>query len=173
MNAFETPEPPGCQNTVVSYYRDQSNPDAVHFPACLTTVALFGVLATLLAITAGVVWFQAKGGTWLWQEGVLFLCFLTMALVWPKHILTDQAGIHAGRLFRFRRRFIAWRDLTAVRERREVPLLPRSFGRWLENWAIEVRGAQGNRVIRFTSRHSDRETFLAQIKRWRGVEVQL
>jgi len=150
----------------VSHYRDERNPEGVHFPARLYVIALQVAVAVLIAATMVLTFLYGTP-----QDGprdllVLVGCFVAMALLWPRRITTDQHGIRRPGPLGLGMRFIAWKDVRLVKESSEIPLLPRRLFGCLTNSVIVVRGPKGTAPIGFTSRHSSRETFLHELKRW-------
>ena len=150
----------------MSHYRDEWNPEAVHFPARLHVLALYGALATALALTLVLTFLYQQPERMLEDLGLTLACGTALACLWPRRITTDEKGIRRNGLLRIGPRFIAWKDVRSVRETAEIPRLPRRLFGILPNNILTVRGAKGVPPIRFTSRHSGRETFLHELKRW-------
>jgi hypothetical protein len=150
----------------VSHYRDEWNPEAVHFPARLHVLALYGALATALALTLVLTFLYQQPERMLEDLGLTLACGTALACLWPRRITTDEKGIRRIGLLRIGPRFIAWKDVRSVIETAEIPRLPRRLFGILPNNIVTVRGAKGVPPIRFTSRHSGRETFLHELKRW-------
>ena len=150
----------------MSHYRDEWNPEAVHFPALLHVVALHGGLALIivLAIILMILFEPEKD---LDRNLMLITgCALALVFLWPRRITTDQHGVQRAGLLGYGRRFIPWKDVRSVTEISELPILPKRLFGCLPNQVIVVRGIKGYSPIRFTSRHSSRETFLHELKRW-------
>jgi hypothetical protein len=150
----------------VSHYRDERNPEAVHFPACLHVMALHGALAVILVFAVLLMILFDQPEQMNQDLLLMFGCGAALALVWPHRITTDQHGVRRVGLLGFGKRFIPWKDVRSVTETAEIPLLPRRLFGCLPNYVIVIRAAEGIRPIRFTSRHSSRETFLHELKRW-------
>jgi len=150
----------------VSHYRDEWNPEAVHFPARLYVLALYGALATALVFTALITFLYRQPERMFVDLGLMCACGTALVCLWPRRITTDEKGIRRNGLLRIGPRFIAWKDVRSVKETAEIPLLPRRLFGILANHIITVRGARGMAPIRFTSRHSGREEFLRELKRW-------
>ena len=150
----------------MSHYRDEWNPEAVHFPARLHVLALYGALATALALTLVLTFLYQQPERMLEDLGLTLACGTALACLWPRRITTDEKGIRRIGLLRIGPRFIAWKDVRSVIETAEIPRLPRRLFGILPNNILTVRGAKGVPPIRFTSRHSGRETFLHELKRW-------
>ena len=150
----------------MSHYRDEWNPEAVHFPARLHVLALYGALATALALTLVLTFLYQQPERMLEDLGLTLACGTALACLWPRRITTDEKGIRRIGLLRIGPRFIAWKDVRSVIETAEIPRLPRRLFGILPNNIVTVRGAKGVPPIRFTSRHSGRETFLHELKRW-------
>jgi hypothetical protein len=150
----------------VSHYRDEWNPEAVHFPARLHVLALYGALATALMLTLVLTFLYQQPERMLEDLGLTLACGTALACLWPRRITTDEKGIRRIGLLRIGPRFIAWKDVRSVIETAEIPRLPRRLFGILPNNIVTVRGAKGVPPIRFTSRHSGRETFLHELKRW-------
>jgi hypothetical protein len=150
----------------VSHYRDEWNPEAVHFPARLHVLALYGALATALALTLVLTFLYQQPERMLEDLGLTLACGTALACLWPRRITTDEKGIRRIGLLRIGPRFIAWKDVRSVIETAEIPRLPRRLFGILPNNILTVRGGKGVPPIRFTSRHSGRETFLHELKRW-------
>lgn len=150
----------------MSHYRDERNPEAVHFPASLHVIALHGGLALILvfAVLLMILFEESKN----LDRDVLLIagCALALVFVWPRRITTDQHGIRLSGPLGYGRRFIPWKEVRSVTETAEIPFLPRRLFGFLPNHVIVVRGAKGSSPIRFTSRHSSRETYLHELKRW-------
>lgn len=150
----------------MSHYRDEWNPEAVHFPARLHVLAVYGALAAALAFTVLLTFLYRQPQRMIGDLGLTLACGAAVAGLWPRRITTDEKGIRRNGLLGIGPRFIAWRDVRAVNEAAEIPLLPRRLFGILPNDLITVQGARGLLPIRFTSRHSGRETFLHELKRW-------
>ena len=150
----------------MSHYRDEWNPEAVHFPARLHVLALYGALATALALTLVLTFLYQQPERMLEDLGLTLACGTALACLWPRRITTDEKGIRRIGLLRIGPRFIAWKDVRSVIETAEIPRLPRRLFGILPNNILTVRGGKGVPPIRFTSRHSGRETFLHELKRW-------
>ena len=150
----------------MSHYRDERNPEAVHFPARLYVIALYGALALLLALVVLLIFFFQRPERTIKDLELTAGCFAALAWLWPRRITTDQHGVHRNGWLGIGERFIAWKDVRSVREAAEIPLLPRRLFRCLSNDAILVRGPRGTRPIYFTTRHSGRERFLHELRRW-------
>ena len=150
----------------MSHYRDEWNPEAVHFPARLHVLALYGALATALMLTLVLTFLYQQPERMLEDLGLTLACGTALACLWPRRITTDEKGIRRIGLLRIGPRFIAWKDVRSVIETAEIPRLPRRLFGILPNNIVTVRGAKGVPPIRFTSRHSGRETFLHELKRW-------
>jgi hypothetical protein len=150
----------------VSHYRDEWNPEAVHFPARLHVLALYGALAAGLVFSLLLTFLYQQPERMLLDLGQTFACGLALAWLWPRRISTDEKGIRRNGRLRIGPRFIAWKDVRSVHEAAEIPLLPRRLFGILSNRIITVRGPKGLPPIRFTSRHSGREMFLHELKRW-------
>jgi hypothetical protein len=150
----------------VSHYRDERNPEAVHFPARLYVIALYGALALLLALVVLLIFLFQRPERTITDLELTAGCFAAVAFLWPREITTDQHGVYRNGWLGIGRRFIAWKDVRSVRETAEIPLLPRRLSGGLTNYLIVIRGTRGTRPIRFTTRHSGREVFLSQLKRW-------
>ncbi len=150
----------------MSYYRDERNPEAVHFPAKLHVAAINAFLLIGLLVTAVVTWIYGRGTQLRDDLAMAAACVAVVALYYPKRITTDETGIHAGRFLGFGRRSIRWDEIDGVRERALVPVLPPFSAGFLSNWVVEVRSVVGARPIRLTCRHSGRKAFLHELKRW-------
>ena len=151
---------------MVSYYRDQLNPEAVHFPAKLHVAAINTLLLIGLIVTAVVTWIYGQGTQIRDDLAVAAACLVVIALYYPKRITTDEAGVHANRSLGFGRRLIRWDEIDSVRERALVPGLPAFSAGLIANWVVEVRPVNGAKPIRLTCRHSGRRAFLQALKRW-------
>ncbi len=156
--------------TLVSHYRDDWNPEAVHFPARMRVMALYGALALLLAIVVLLVFLYKRPERTIVDLALTSGCFAALVWLWPRRITTDQHGIRRVGWLGIGKRFIAWKDVRLVQEAAELPLLPRRLFGGLANHVILIRGRKGTRPIRFTDRHSGREMFLHELKRW-GARV--
>ncbi len=150
----------------MSHYRDERNPEAVHFPARLYVLASYGALALLIAGTVVLILlFDTPQQT---RPDLLLIlgCLAALAVIWPRQITTDQHGVRRGGPLGIGERFIPWKDVRRVEETAEIPLLPQRLSGGVENYVVVVRGPRGGLPIRFTSRHSAKDTFLHELKRW-------
>ncbi len=150
----------------MSHYRDERNPEAVHFPARLYVLASYGALAMLIAASVVLILlFDTPQQT---PQDLLLMtgCLAALAMAWPRQITTDQHGVRQNGRLGIGKRFIAWTDVRSVREIAEIPLLPRRLFGCVQNHVVVVRGPQGVAPIRFTSRHSAKDTFLHELERW-------
>jgi hypothetical protein len=150
----------------VSHYRDEWNPEAVHFPARLHVMATHGALALLLALAVLLIFLYNRPERTIVDLVLACACAAALVWLWPRRITTDQHGIRRAGLLKIGARFIAWKDVRAVNEAAEIPLLPQRLFGCLDNHVITIRGVKGVPPVRFTSRHSGRETFLHELKRW-------
>jgi len=150
----------------VSYYRDERNPEAVHFPARLYVLAAYGALAVLIAANVVLILLFDTPPQTLQDLLLMLGCLAALAVLWPRQITTDQHGVRRDGPLGIGERFIPWKDVRRVEETAEIPLLPRRLFGCVQNYVVVVRGPQGVPPIRFTSRHSAKDTFLHELKRW-------
>lgn len=151
---------------MVSYYRDQVNPEAVHFPAKLH-VAAARVLVLIALTVPLILTLIYSNGSEVWTNlAAVMACAAVVVLHYPRRITTDEAGVHRGGLLGLRRRSIPWNEIDSIRERALVPGLPAFSIGLVANWVIVIRSVRGTRPIRFTCNHSGRRAFLQTLKRW-------
>ena len=148
----------------MSHYRDQRDPEAVHFPARLGVLALYGlslfVLLVVLALVLLVDHFDSRSLDLI----AIPVAVAILVRLWPKHIVTDVQGIHIeGNLFT-RKRMIRWKEIHTLHTTREISSFPRQGLGFLSNQVIEIVGPPRTQPIRFTSRHSGRDAFLHQLR---------
>jgi len=150
----------------VAHYRDQLNPEAVHFPARehVKATYVFILLGLIVAVILTLIY--GRGTQERNDLAVTAACMAFVALYYPKRITTDEAGVHAARFPGFGRRLIRWDEIDRVRERALIPGIPPFSAGFLGNWAIEVRSAKGVRPIRLTCRYCGQSAFLRELKRW-------
>jgi hypothetical protein len=151
---------------VVSHYRDQINPEAVHFPAREHVKATYLFILLALVVTAILTLIYAQGTQERDDLAATAACAAFICLYYPKRITTDESGVHARRFFGFGQRLIRWNEIVRVRERALFPGIPPFSAGFLGNWVIEVRPPRGVRPIRLTCRYSGRSAFLHELKRW-------
>jgi hypothetical protein len=157
----------------VSYYRDQVNPEAVHFPAHLYIAALEGLaLIVLLTSMTMVLLFGGKDERPAALAAAVAGTLLAL-LLYPRRITTDESGVHVAGLFGSRRRSIAWDRIESIRERALIPPLPAFAWGPVGNWVLVVRSSAGGSPIRFTCRHSGRDAFLHEASRWGAPAPEL
>jgi hypothetical protein len=158
---------------MVSYYRDPRNPEAVHFPAQIHVAATHAFILLALIVTVILTLTYRQGADALGELGVVAACLAALSLYYPKKIITDETGVHAGGLLAFRKRLIRWNDINSVRERAAVYGIPPFDTAFIANWIVEIRSISGERPIRFTCRHSGRLAFLRALKRWGAPDPEL
>jgi hypothetical protein len=151
---------------MVSYYRDPLNPEAVHFPPQLYVLVIDGLILLEILVTVILGLIYGWGQHPLADLAVAVACLAVLALHFPKGITTDETGVHGGGFPANRKRMIRWKDIESVRERALVFGLPPFHTAFLANWVIEIRSVSGEGPIRMTCRHSGREAFLRELRRW-------
>lgn len=150
----------------MSHYRDQLNPEAVHFPAREHVKATYLFILLALVVTAILTLIYGRGEQARDELAATAACAAFVVLYYPKRITTDEIGVHAGRFFGLGQRVIRWDGIDTVRERAPIPGIPPFSAGVLGNWVVEVRPMNGARSIRLTCRHSGRIAFLRELKRW-------
>jgi hypothetical protein len=160
----------------MSYYRDQSNPDGIHYPACLGIKAIYAALAIGLGLALGLDFVSTPlpghMTARLVSDGAIVLSFVVMWLSWPTVVHTDPEGVGAGKEPRTHKRFIRWKEITRIEERAEIPLLPCGHWAGVHNWVIVVYGPPDIRPVHFNSRHSGREAFEGQMRRFGAPKIE-
>jgi glycerol uptake facilitator-like aquaporin len=150
----------------VSHYRDQFNPEAVHFPAREHVAWTYVAILLALVVTAILTLIYGRGTQERNDLATEAACLAVAALYFPKRITTDETGVRASRFFGFGQRLIRWNEIEKVQERALIPGIPPFSAGLFGNWVIEVCPSRGVRPIRLTCRHCGQSAFLRELKRW-------
>ncbi|HNY41277.1 MAG TPA: hypothetical protein PKJ41_12820 [Bryobacteraceae bacterium] len=142
-------------------YRDQYNPEALHFPGsfasrsflacaifyCICLIIGLAVIGTTLDRTVNIALVAV----------VLLLCIAA----WPKEIVLDQAGVTQRHLLG--RSLLRWHDIERVEVSSEF-LLPLRHGR-LATSTLRATSNDGRHRVLHTPRHTDRHRFAFELQR--------
>jgi len=145
----------------VASYRDQYNPEALHFPGsfasrCFLTCAIFFCACLILGL--------AVIGTTLDRTLNIALVALVVALcsaAWPREIVLDQDGVLQRHPWG--RRALKWHDVDRVEVSSEFALPLRRGS--AATAALRIISKDGGPKVIHTPRHTDRHRFAFELQR--------
>ena len=145
----------------MSSFRDQRNPEVVHFPGTLASFATLGLCAIIAlallmaATTSGPLWLRLA-------SGVPTLALLVIIyFVWPRRIVLGERGVWLYSLLGRKRFMIPWNELAEPAESVELAILSKSprTGFASNQTVVLASNKLALRTVH-TPRHSDRDRFL-------------
>ena len=142
-------------------YRDQKNPEALHFPGSLASRSFSaGAIFFCLGIIAGLAWIGSQFDRTV-VVAIVFLVVLMAMGAWPKEILLNQNGLTQRRMGI--RHLVAWQNVGSVETGTEFRL-PFRAGRFPTR-TIRVTSKDGRQVVLHTPRHTDLQRFIFEVQK--------
>lgn len=143
-------------------YRDRLNPELLRFPGLWRTRILIGAGLLVNGLAGVLCWWFETGHQRPWEAELAVLAALSLWMLacWPREIICGPAGIRQRQWLGLRRLHLAWEDVLALEEYRELG----GIGHWLglEDRALRIVSNHGE--ICHTPRHPDRNRFLLECR---------
>lgn len=142
-------------------YRDQYNPEALHFPGsfasrCFLACTIFFCVCLIVGL--------AVIGTTLDRTlnvALLALVIILCSSAWPKEIVLNQAGVTQRHLWGSH--LLGWQDVELVEIRPEFALPLRRGA--LATATLRITAKGGRHRVLHTPRHTDRHRFAFELQR--------